>query len=118
MTTADTSPAPDASPAPEASPALDTPPAPPAPPAPAGWRPALAPAVSLRHDRVRDADLLVLPERVVVLRGSAARILRLCDGARDLDAIVAELTSRFPGAPVAEDVPAFLGRMRTEGWVR
>ncbi|MFE9063627.1 pyrroloquinoline quinone biosynthesis peptide chaperone PqqD [Streptomyces violaceusniger] len=103
MTAADTSPAPET---------------PPVPPAPAGWRPALAPAVSLRHDRVRDADLLVLPERVVVLRGSAARILRLCDGARDLDAIVAELTSRFPGAPVAEDVPAFLGRMRTEGWVR
>ncbi|TMU97293.1 pyrroloquinoline quinone biosynthesis peptide chaperone PqqD [Streptomyces sp. DASNCL29] len=87
-------------------------------PAPAGWRPALAPAVSLRHDRVRDADLLVLPERVVVLRGSAAKILRLCDGDRDLDAIVTELQSRFPGAPVAEDVPAFLDRMRGEGWVR
>ncbi|GAA0918115.1 MULTISPECIES: pyrroloquinoline quinone biosynthesis peptide chaperone PqqD [Streptomyces violaceusniger group] len=87
-------------------------------PAPTGWRPALAPAVSLRHDRVRDADLLVLPERVVVLRGSAAKILRLCDGDRDLDAIVAELRSRFPGAPVAEDVPAFLDRLRTQGWVR
>ncbi|AGP52971.1 pyrroloquinoline quinone biosynthesis peptide chaperone PqqD [Streptomyces rapamycinicus] len=87
-------------------------------PAPAGWRPALSPAVSLRHDRVRDADLLLLPERVVVLRGSAAKILRLCDGDRDLDAIVAELRSRFPGAPVAEDVPAFLDRMRGEGWVR
>ncbi|GAA1256337.1 pyrroloquinoline quinone biosynthesis peptide chaperone PqqD [Streptomyces javensis] len=87
-------------------------------PAPAGWRPALSPAVSLRHDRVRDADLLVLPERVVVLRGSAANILRLCDGDRDLDAIVVELQGRFPGAPVAEDVPAFLDRMRTQGWVR
>ncbi len=109
MTAADTPPAPGT------SPTLDTPSA---PSAPAGWRPALAPAVTLRHDRVRDADLLVLPERVVVLRGSAARILRLCDGNRALDAIVAELTRRFPGAPVAEDVPAFLGRMRTEGWVR
>ncbi|BBJ38922.1 hypothetical protein SSPO_016400 [Streptomyces antimycoticus] len=124
MTTADTPPAldtsaPDTPPAPDTSPAPDTPPAPDTSSAvPAGWRPALAPAVSLRHDRVRDADLLVLPERVVVLQGSAAPILRLCDGDRDLDAIVAELMSRFPGAPVAEDVPAFLGRMRTEGWVR
>ncbi|WP_262701191.1 MULTISPECIES: pyrroloquinoline quinone biosynthesis peptide chaperone PqqD [Streptomyces] len=93
-------------------------PGPGTPSAPAGWRPALSPAVCLRHDRVRDADLLVLPERVVVLRGSAAKILRLCDGDRDLDAIVTELQSRFPGAPVAEDVPAFLDRMRGEGWVR
>ncbi|MEU5027638.1 pyrroloquinoline quinone biosynthesis peptide chaperone PqqD [Streptomyces milbemycinicus] len=82
------------------------------------WRPALAPAVHLRHDRVRDADLLVLPERVVVLRGTAGEILRLCDGIRDVDAIVADLAGRFPGAPVATEVPAFLGRLRREGWLR
>ncbi|ADI05214.1 hypothetical protein SBI_02093 [Streptomyces bingchenggensis BCW-1] len=80
--------------------------------------PALAPAVHFRHDRVRDADLLVLPERVVVLRGTAGEILRLCDGIRDVDAIVADLAGRFPGAPVATEVPAFLGRLRREGWLR
>ncbi|MFD0447864.1 pyrroloquinoline quinone biosynthesis peptide chaperone PqqD [Streptomyces indonesiensis] len=74
-------------------------------PAPTGWRPALAPAVSLRHDRVRDADLLVLPERVVVLRGSAAKILRLCDGDRDLDAIVAELRAASPARPSPRTCP-------------
>ena len=82
------------------------------------WRPALAPVVHLRHDRVRDVDLLVLPERVVVLRGTAGEILRLCDGARDVEAVVAELAWRFPGAPVATEVPAFLGRLRREGWLR
>jgi pyrroloquinoline quinone biosynthesis protein D len=86
--------------------------------APAVWRPALAPAVRLRHDRVREVDLLVLPERVVVLRGTAGTVLRLCDGARDLDAIVAELAERFPGAPVGTEVPAFLDRMHEEGWLR
>jgi len=35
------------------------------------WRPALSRGVVLRHDRVRGTDLLLLPERVVVLRGSA-----------------------------------------------
>jgi pyrroloquinoline quinone biosynthesis protein D len=84
----------------------------------APWRPALAPVVHLRHDRVRDVDLLVLPERVVVLRGTAGEILRLCDGSREVDAIVAELAGRFPGAPVAGEVPAFLGRLRREGWLR
>ncbi|MGY0056038.1 pyrroloquinoline quinone biosynthesis peptide chaperone PqqD [Streptomyces sp. LZ34] len=82
------------------------------------WRPAPAPAVHLRHDRVRAVDLLVLPERVVVLRGTAGEILRLCDGTRDIDTIVAELAGRFPGAPVATEVPAFLGRLRREGWLR
>jgi len=83
-----------------------------------GWRPAVAPSVLLRHDRVRGADLLVLPERVVVLRGSAAAILRLCDGSREVPAIVGELAGTFPDAPVAEEVPAFLDRVRGEGWVR
>ncbi|MFI0776700.1 pyrroloquinoline quinone biosynthesis peptide chaperone PqqD [Streptomyces sp. NPDC021212] len=86
--------------------------------APAAWRPALAPAVRLRHDRVREVDLLVMPERVVVLRGTAGTVLRLCDGDRDLDTIVAELAERFPGAPVGTEVPAFLDRMHEEGWIR
>ncbi|MEU0839817.1 pyrroloquinoline quinone biosynthesis peptide chaperone PqqD [Streptomyces sp. NPDC005962] len=86
--------------------------------APAAWRPVLAPAVRLRHDRVREVDLLVLPERVVVLRGTAGAVLRLCDGDRDLGTIVAELAERFPGAPVDTEVPAFLDRMHEEGWLR
>ncbi|MFI0717394.1 pyrroloquinoline quinone biosynthesis peptide chaperone PqqD [Streptomyces inhibens] len=83
-----------------------------------GWRPVLARAVHLRHDRVRDADLLLLPERVVVLEGNAGAVLRLCDGKREVPDIVAELARLYPGAPVAEDVPEFLGRIREEGWLR
>ncbi|MFI7498584.1 pyrroloquinoline quinone biosynthesis peptide chaperone PqqD [Streptomyces sp. NPDC049687] len=82
------------------------------------WRPALAPALVLRHDRVRGADLLVLPERVVVLEGQAGRIVGLCDGTRTVGRIVAELTERYPGAPVATEVPAFLDRLHQEGWLR
>ncbi|GAU69216.1 coenzyme PQQ synthesis protein D [Streptomyces sp. NBRC 110611] len=82
------------------------------------WRPVLAPAVQLRHDRVRDTDLLLLPERVVVLEGSAGAVLQLCDGEREVPDIVAELSRRYPGAPVAAEVPEFLGRIREEGWLR
>ncbi|MFE7838625.1 pyrroloquinoline quinone biosynthesis peptide chaperone PqqD [Streptomyces sp. NPDC057474] len=82
------------------------------------WRPALARSVVLRHDRVRRTDLLVLPERVVVLAGRAAEVLRLCDGRRHVDEIVEELAARFPGAPVAAEVPRFLHRVREEGWLR
>jgi pyrroloquinoline quinone biosynthesis protein D len=83
-----------------------------------GWRPALTRFVILRRDRVRDAELLLMPERAVLLNEEAGRILRLCDGRRTVDDIVAELAEVFPGAPVAEHVPEFLARVRDEGWVR
>lgn len=86
--------------------------------APPCWCPALAPAVHLRHDRVRDIDLLLLPERVVVLKGNAGTVLRLCDGKREVPDIVGELSSQYPDAPVADEVPEFLARMREEGWLR
>ncbi|GAA3836857.1 hypothetical protein GCM10022403_081800 [Streptomyces coacervatus] len=82
------------------------------------WRPVPAPAVVLRHDQARDTDLLLLPERVVVLKGGAGTLVGLCDGTRSVCDIVDELAERFPGAPVATDVPPFLERLRTEGWLR
>ncbi|AZM56709.1 pyrroloquinoline quinone biosynthesis peptide chaperone PqqD [Streptomyces sp. WAC 01529] len=82
------------------------------------WRPALTRSVLLRHDRVRGVDLLVLPERVVVLRGAAGSIVARCDGEREVAGIVAELARLHPDAPVAEEVPVFLERLRAEGWLR
>jgi pyrroloquinoline quinone biosynthesis protein D len=84
----------------------------------AGWQPALSRVIVRRHDRVRGADLLVLPERVVVLTGKAALVVGLCDGTRTVHAIVDELAARFPGAPIAADVPPFLDRLRKEGWLQ
>ncbi|MFG2125560.1 pyrroloquinoline quinone biosynthesis peptide chaperone PqqD [Streptomyces sp. NPDC048710] len=82
------------------------------------WCPALAPSLMLRHDTVRGADLLVLPERVVVLEGHAGMVVGLCDGTRTVPGIVDELAERFPGAPVAGTVPSFLDRLRQEGWLK
>ncbi|QIY77383.2 pyrroloquinoline quinone biosynthesis peptide chaperone PqqD [Streptomyces sp. RLB1-33] len=82
------------------------------------WRPALARPVMLRHDPVRGTDLLLMPERVVVLRGHAGSVVRLCDGNRQVPEIVAALVERFPGAPVADEVPRFLSVLREEGWLR
>ncbi|MEU2616638.1 pyrroloquinoline quinone biosynthesis peptide chaperone PqqD [Streptomyces sp. NPDC007157] len=82
------------------------------------WRPALARAVVLRHDRVRGTDLLLLPERVVVLHGRAGGVLRLCDGSRAVADIVTELSRTFPNAPVATEVPEFLTALRREGWLK
>ena len=82
------------------------------------WRPFLAPALMRRHDPVRGVDLLVLPERVVVLEGHAGQVVGLCDGTRTVGEIVGELARRHPGAPVAAEVPVFLDRLLQEGWLR
>ncbi|MFV2172894.1 pyrroloquinoline quinone biosynthesis peptide chaperone PqqD [Actinomadura sp. LOL_016] len=87
-------------------------------PADAPWRPALDRSIVLRHDRVRDADLLLMPERAVRLSGAGGGILRLCDGSRTVAEIIAALAATFPDAPLDAEVPAFLDRVRAEGWLR
>ncbi|MFI7642830.1 pyrroloquinoline quinone biosynthesis peptide chaperone PqqD [Nonomuraea sp. NPDC049400] len=85
--------------------------------APAGWRPVLSRSALLRHDPVRQADLLIVPERIVVLNEEAAAIVGLCDGRRTVADIVAEIAAEFPGG-VEADVVEFLDRVRAEGWLR
>jgi pyrroloquinoline quinone biosynthesis protein D len=84
---------------------------------PADWQPVLARSVMLRYDRIRESELLLMPERAVQLSDEAGRILRLCDGIRTAEQITAELAEVFPGAAVAEDVTEFLARVRAEGWL-
>jgi len=79
--------------------------------------PRLAAKAMLRHDTVRGADLLLLPERVVRLNASSAAILRLCDGSRTVDAMVAQLQADFDAGDLTADVVAFLRDARTHGWV-
>ncbi|WP_433137254.1 pyrroloquinoline quinone biosynthesis peptide chaperone PqqD [Actinomadura nitritigenes] len=81
-------------------------------------RPALARSVLLRYDRVRRAELLLMPERAVLLSPEAGRILRLCDGHRTVAGIIATLAADHPDAPLDRDVPEFIERVRAEGWLR
>jgi pyrroloquinoline quinone biosynthesis protein D len=80
--------------------------------------PRLALGAVLRHDEVRDQDLLLLPERVVKLNGSGAAILALCDGQRTVADIVSELESRFAVQGLEPDVVEFLSEFASHGWVQ
>ena len=64
--------------------------------------PRLAPHVRLSWQPAREEWLLVLPEAVVTLNETAADVLRLCDGVRDLDAIVAELKASYDDVEAAD----------------
>jgi pyrroloquinoline quinone biosynthesis protein D len=73
-------------------------------------RPRLARHVRLGFDRTRQRPILLLPETVVVLNDSGARILELCDGRRTVAEIVTELGARYQGVP-DDEVRTFLTRL-------
>jgi pyrroloquinoline quinone biosynthesis protein D len=79
-------------------------------------RPALAPHVRLRFDRSRSNHVLLGPEEVVVLNGTGAAILGLCDGRRTVAEIVAELHGRYDRVADGE-VQRFLARLVAKRFV-
>jgi pyrroloquinoline quinone biosynthesis protein D len=73
-------------------------------------RPRLARHVRLGFCQVRQRHILQHPETVVVLNGSGADVLALCDGRRTVAAIVAELRARYRAVP-DDEVLQFLTRL-------
>lgn len=83
----------------------------------AGDRPELARGVRLRWDPVRGQHFLLYPEGALVLNASAVAVLELCDGMRSRYDIAGELTERFDGEEVADDVEELLTSLAARGLV-
>ena len=79
--------------------------------------PRLVTGARLRYDDVREEHQLLIPEGVVRPNPTAAEVLGLCDGERSLDDIVGELSSRYDGADVREDVREMVDAMAQRGLV-
>ncbi|MFD5657108.1 pyrroloquinoline quinone biosynthesis peptide chaperone PqqD [Streptomyces hirsutus] len=79
-------------------------------------RPRLARHVRLAFSRTRQRQVLLHPETVVVLNGSGADILELCDGRHTVAEIVAELGTRYRTVP-DDEVQQFLTRLVARRWV-
>ena len=79
-------------------------------------RPRLARHVRLTFCRTRQRQILQLPETVVVLNGSGADILELCDGRHTVAEIVAELGARYRTVP-DDEVRQFLTRLVARRWL-
>jgi pyrroloquinoline quinone biosynthesis protein D len=73
-------------------------------------RPRLARHVRLTFCQIRQRHTLQLPETVVVLNGSGADILELCDGQHTVADIVAELGKHYQTVP-DDEVRRFLTRL-------
>ena len=82
----------------------------------AGSRPRLPKGVKLKRDEVRGRWTLLAPELIFEIDATAATVLELCDGKRDLEAIVAELAQRYtaPAAVIEKDVVAMLADLKAK----
>jgi pyrroloquinoline quinone biosynthesis protein D len=82
--------------------------------------PALAPGVKFRFDTVRQAWVVLAPERLFLPDEQAISILNLVDGVRNLGAIIDDLAARFaaPREVIAGDVAAMLQGLVDKGVLR
>jgi pyrroloquinoline quinone biosynthesis protein D len=72
----------------------------------------------LQWEPRQDCHVLLYPEGMIKLNASAGQILSLVDGQRSVAAIIAQLTSSFPGVPgIDEDVLAFLEVAHAQFWI-
>lgn len=78
----------------------------------------LAPGVRIdRGEERADALVLVSPEGKVQLNETAVLILRLCDGSRTRDDIVAEVARRPRAHTQPADIAEFLDVAQARGWI-
>ncbi len=82
-------------------------------------RVALPRHVKLRHDTVRDRWLLLAPERVLDPDDTALEVVRLLDGKRSVDDVVAELAVKYsaPAEVIRGDVVAMLQDLADKGFL-
>lgn len=79
--------------------------------------PRLAPGFRLQWEPAQNSHVLLYPEGMVKLNGSAGEILKRCDGTRSVAEIVADLERAFDRTGLAGDVQAFLDIARQQRWI-
>src|SRR5262249_38279851 len=80
-------------------------------------KPALGRGFRLQWEPAQQAHVLLYPEGMVKLNGSAGEILKRCDGVRTVAEIVSDLEFAFATTGLAKDVTAFMGMALEKRWL-
>jgi len=80
-------------------------------------RPAIAHGMRLQWEPAQEAHVLLYPEGMVKLNGSAGAILSRCNGERTIAEIVADLERAFEATGLGGDVTAFVTLALERRWV-
>ena len=72
----------------------------------------------LQWEPVQNCHVLLYPEGMIQLNDSAAHILKLVDGQRSTEQIIAELEGQFPDVQgLDEDILTFMGVAHAQFWL-
>ena len=79
--------------------------------------PRVAPGFRLQWEPVQNCHVLLYPEGMVKLNGSAGEIMKLCDGERSVGAIVADIEQAHALTGLESDVLAFVEMAGKQRWL-
>jgi pyrroloquinoline quinone biosynthesis protein D len=80
--------------------------------------PELARQYRFQWEPAQQSHVLLFPEGMIKLSGSAGEIMKRVDGKASIGAIVEALEKAFPGADLRADVLQFLKEAHAKGWIR
>lgn len=66
----------------------------------------------------QDSFVLLYPEGLIKLPGSAGEIMKRIDGSKTVSQIITDLETTFPGVDLRQDVIDFLEHAYAKGWIR
>ena len=79
--------------------------------------PSINPLFRLQFEQAQDSWVLLYPEGMVKLNQSAAEIMQRCDGIKDVNSIVAELSKAFDTEVLISDVTGFVDVAVEQNWL-
>jgi pyrroloquinoline quinone biosynthesis protein D len=80
-------------------------------------RPAIGRGFRLQWEGAQNAHVLLYPEGMVKLNGSAGEILKRCDGTRSVAAIIEDLEQAFNAPNLTQDVTSFMSFAIEKKWL-
>jgi pyrroloquinoline quinone biosynthesis protein D len=80
-------------------------------------KPAIGRGFRLQWEPAQGAHVLLYPEGMVKLNGSAGAIMSRCDGRHTLDEIVADLETTFGVGGLTAEVTAFVAMALEKNWL-
>ncbi len=80
--------------------------------------PEITPTFRVQWEEVQDCYVVLYPEGMVKLSGSAGEIMQRVNGKRSIDTIISELESTFSEDNLEDDVIKFLEVAYANGWIR
>ena len=81
-------------------------------------RPAVGHGFRLQWEAAQNAHVLLYPEGMIKLNGSAGEILKRCDGVTTIGEITADLERTFAAANLFEDVIGFINMAVEKRWLQ